>query len=170
VAQQLAVSHPGLRFELQEREPTEVMQLLADDRIDLGFVYDFSLVPRFRDDGGALRFIFAAPLVLAVPTSRTAPAIIDSPQRLASVANLPRVVNSRGDDDGELVEYLCGRRRPSRYRAQGRQFGAHPGVRSRRSRDGARTGVGAGARGRTPCADVHRRPATADICGNPTGP
>jgi DNA-binding transcriptional LysR family regulator len=72
VAQQLAVSHPGLRFELQEREPTEVMQLLADDRIDLGFVYDFSLVPRFRDDGGALRFIFAAPLVLAVPTSRTA--------------------------------------------------------------------------------------------------
>jgi DNA-binding transcriptional LysR family regulator len=107
VVQQLAVSHPGLRLELQEREPTEVMQLLADDRIDLGFVYDFSLVPRFRDDGGALRFIFAAPLVLAVPTSRAAPAIIDSPQRLASVANLPWVVNSRGDDDGELVERIC---------------------------------------------------------------
>jgi DNA-binding transcriptional LysR family regulator len=107
VVQQLAVSHPGLRLELEEREPTEVMQLLADDRIDLGFVYDFSLVPRFRDDGGALRFIFAAPLVLAVPTSRAAPDVIDSPQRLVSVADLPWVVNSRGDDDGELVERVC---------------------------------------------------------------
>jgi DNA-binding transcriptional LysR family regulator len=107
VVQQLAVSHPGLRLELQEREPTEVMQLLADDRIDLGFVYDYSLVPRFRDDGGALRFIRAAPLVLAIPTSRTAPGMVDSPQRLASVADLPWVVNSRGDDDGELVERVC---------------------------------------------------------------
>jgi len=107
VAQQLAVSHPRLRLELQEQEPAEVLQLLADDRIDLGFVYDFSLVPRFRDDGGALRFICAAPLALAIPTSRTAPASIDSPQRLASVADLPWVVNSRGDDDGELVERVC---------------------------------------------------------------
>jgi DNA-binding transcriptional LysR family regulator len=83
------------------------MQLLADDRIDLGFVYDYSLVPRFRDDGGALRFIRAAPLLLAMPTSRNAPGIIDSPERLASVADLPWVVNSRGDDDGELVERVC---------------------------------------------------------------
>jgi len=45
--------------------------------------------------------------VLAVPTSRTAPGLIDSPQRLASVADLPWVVNSRGDDDGELVERVC---------------------------------------------------------------
>jgi DNA-binding transcriptional LysR family regulator len=107
VVQQLAVSHPGLRLELQEREPMEVMQLLADDRIDLGFVYDYSLVPRFRDDGGALRFIRAAPLLLAMPTSRNAPGTIDSPERLASVADLPWVVNSRGDDDGELVERVC---------------------------------------------------------------
>lgn len=107
VVQQLAVSHPGLRLELQEREPMEVMQLLADDRIDLGFVYDYSLVPRFRDDGGALRFIRAAPLLLAMPTSRNAPGTVDSPERLASVADLPWVVNSRGDDDGELVERVC---------------------------------------------------------------
>ena len=45
--------------------------------------------------------------MLAVPTSRTAPGLIDSPQRLASVADLPWVVNSRGDDDGELVERVC---------------------------------------------------------------
>jgi DNA-binding transcriptional LysR family regulator len=107
VARQLAVSHPGLRLELQEQEPAEVMQLLADDRIDLGFVYDYSLVPRFHDDGGAMRFIRAAPLVLAIPTSRTPSRTIDSPQRLASIADLPWVVNSRGDDDGELVERVC---------------------------------------------------------------
>jgi DNA-binding transcriptional LysR family regulator len=107
VAQQLAASHPGLRLELQEREPAEVMQLLADDHIDLGFVYDYSLVPRFRDDGGAMRFIRAAPLVLAIPTSRTPPGTIDSPQQLASIADMPWVVNSRGDDDGELVERVC---------------------------------------------------------------
>jgi len=107
VVQQLAVSHPRLRVELQEREPAEVMQLLADDRIDLGFVYDYSLVPRFGDDGGALRFMCTSPLVLAVPTSRSVPGPIDSPQRLASVAGLPWVVNSRGDDDGELVERVC---------------------------------------------------------------
>jgi DNA-binding transcriptional LysR family regulator len=107
VVQQLATSHPLLRVELQEREPAEVMQLLADDRIDLGFVYDYSLVPRFGDNGGALRLMCATPLALAVPTSRSVPGPIDSPQRLASVADLPWVVNSRGDDDGELVERVC---------------------------------------------------------------
>jgi DNA-binding transcriptional LysR family regulator len=107
VARQLAISHPGLRLELQEREPAEVMQLLADDQIDLGFVYDYSLVPRFRHDGQVLRFICATPLVLAIPAGRTAPALIDTPQRLAAVAHLPWVVNSRGDDDGELVERVC---------------------------------------------------------------
>jgi len=74
-------------------------QLAALER-DLG-------VDRFGDDGGALRFICASPLVLAIPTSRTAPGLIDSTQQFASVADLPWVVNSRGDDDGELVERVC---------------------------------------------------------------
>src|SRR5262249_60535379 len=52
VVQQLAVSHPRLRLELQEREPMEVMQLLADDRIDLEFVHAFSPVPPFSLERG----------------------------------------------------------------------------------------------------------------------
>jgi len=107
VARQLAISHPRLRLELQEREPAEVLQLLADDRIDLGFVYDYSLVPRFRDDGGAVRFICATPMVLAIPAGRQAPAVVDSSALLESLADLSWVVNSRGDDDGELIERVC---------------------------------------------------------------
>src|SRR5262245_8693721 len=107
IVQELATSHPGLRLELQEREPTEVIQLLADNQIDLGFVYDFSLVPRFRDDGVALRFLHAEPLVLAVPASRIGSGLVESIEAVASSAGLPWVVNSRGDDDSELVERVC---------------------------------------------------------------
>src|SRR5690348_1080878 len=38
--------HPGLTVAIQEREPDEVLALLAEDAVDVGLVYDFSLVPR----------------------------------------------------------------------------------------------------------------------------
>ena len=38
--------YPLLELEIQEHEPDEVDQLLDDDQIDLGFDYDYTLVPR----------------------------------------------------------------------------------------------------------------------------
>ncbi|MGC0416406.1 LysR family transcriptional regulator [Embleya sp. AB8] len=109
VAGELALSHPDLRLELQEREPAEVLELLAHDRVDLGFGYDYSLFQRFRDDGAAVRMMCRTPLVLAVPAGRGAvPERIDVPRELRALEALPWVVNSRGDQDGELVSRLCG--------------------------------------------------------------
>ncbi|WP_433243394.1 LysR family transcriptional regulator [Streptosporangium sp. CA-135522] len=107
IARRLAVSHPGLLLEVQEREPAEVVELLADGQVDLGFGYDYSLVRRFQDDGGAVRLMCETPLMLAVPAAMRAPARITSPDDLRAFADAPWVVNSRGEDDGELVRRMC---------------------------------------------------------------
>lgn len=103
----LAVSHPGLQLLLQEREPPEVTRLLDEDRVDLGFVYDYDLVPRGYD-GYAVRQLCDTPLVLAVPSGRALPDVIDEPGRLAALAGESWVVNSRGADDDELATRVCG--------------------------------------------------------------
>ncbi|WP_439680098.1 LysR family transcriptional regulator [Embleya sp. MST-111070] len=108
VAGELARSHPALRLELQEREPAEVLDLLAHDRIDLGFGYDYSLFQRFAHDGAAVRMMCRTPLVLAVPAGCAVPGRIAVPRELRTLERLPWVVNSRGDQDGELVSRLCG--------------------------------------------------------------
>ncbi len=108
VARELATSHPALRLELQEREPSEVLELLADGRIDLGFGYDYSLHQRFHDDGAAVRMICRTALALAVPASPALPPVVDGPRDLRALRDAPWVVNSRGDQDGELVSRLGG--------------------------------------------------------------
>ncbi|MGY0236540.1 LysR family transcriptional regulator [Longispora urticae] len=99
VVRPLAASHPDLRVELQEREPPEVAALLADDEIDLGFVYDYNLVPRFADDETA-RYVCSTPMVLVVPAGPV-------PTRLEDLAGEPWVANSRSEDDTELAERCC---------------------------------------------------------------
>jgi DNA-binding transcriptional LysR family regulator len=108
VTRDLDTSHPALRIELQEREPSEVVDLLADDRIDLGYVYDYSLYQQFAPDGGAVQLVCCTPMVLAVPEVIKVSESISSAVDLRQFQHLPWVVNSRGDQDGELVSRLCG--------------------------------------------------------------
>src|SRR5664280_691385 len=42
----LRAEHPGLTVTMAEREPDEVVALLGEDAVDVGLLYEFSLVPR----------------------------------------------------------------------------------------------------------------------------
>ncbi len=93
VAGELARVHPLIELELQEREPAEVDELLDADQIDLGFVHDYTLVPR---GGRHVRTLLgSSPVMLAVPPGSAAPARIRTPDDL----------EDPGDE--ELASRLC---------------------------------------------------------------
>jgi DNA-binding transcriptional LysR family regulator len=105
VANELARTHPLVELELQEREPTEVDELLDADEIELGFVYDHTLVPR---GGRHIRSLLASsPMMLAVAPDSPVPARIRSPDDLESVRNAFWIGNSRDTGDDELAKRLC---------------------------------------------------------------
>lgn len=102
---ELARRYPAVRLELQEGEPPEVLSLLDDDRIDLGFVYDYTLVPRTWRHPGTL--LHTSPMVLAVPEQSVVPDRISTAEDLASLRDERWVANSRDSADDELTERLC---------------------------------------------------------------
>lgn len=101
----LAAAFPAVTLELQEGEPPEVISLLDDERIDLGFVYEYSLVPRQWRHPHTL--VHRSAMVLAVPTD------IDAPERITTAADLAGfrhqrwIANSRDSADDELTHRLC---------------------------------------------------------------
>jgi DNA-binding transcriptional LysR family regulator len=91
--------HPGLVVTMQEREPAEVAALLAQDAVDVGLVYDFSLVPR----GIAAPPFGEVPMALVVPRGER--------RSLAELLGDPDtgwITNSRAPDD-ELVHRVAAR-------------------------------------------------------------
>jgi DNA-binding transcriptional LysR family regulator len=101
----LARTYPLLELELQEREPAEVDQLLDAGQIDLGFVYDYTLVPR---NGRHIRSLLTGtPTVLAVPPGFTCPCPIRTPGDLEAFRDTPWIGNSRDQGDDELAARLC---------------------------------------------------------------
>jgi DNA-binding transcriptional LysR family regulator len=105
VADELARMHPLVELELQEREPTEVDELLDADQIDLGFVYDYTLVPR---GGRHVRSLLGlSPMMMAVPPDSAVPARIRTPDDLESVHDAFWIGNSRDSGDDELAARLC---------------------------------------------------------------
>ncbi len=105
VAGQLARSYPLLELELQEREPAEVDELLEAGQIDLGFVYDYTLVPR---GGRHIRSLLcSSPMMLAVPPGSAVPACLRTPDDLASLRDEFWIGNSRDPGDDELADRLC---------------------------------------------------------------
>ncbi len=105
VAGELARVHPLIELELQEREPAEVDELLDADQIDLGFVHDYTLVPR---GGRHVRTLLgSSPVMLAVPPGSAAPARIRTPDDLESLRGEFWIGNSRDPGDEELASRLC---------------------------------------------------------------
>jgi DNA-binding transcriptional LysR family regulator len=100
---ELSARHPQLRISLQEREPREVDTMLADDDIDVGFVYDYSLVPRYHPDQGAVRLLAEQPMALLVPAHRRA-GPREEPAETLGRAPATWITNSRGSDDDELLQ------------------------------------------------------------------
>jgi DNA-binding transcriptional LysR family regulator len=105
VAAELARLHPLLEVELQEREPAEVDELLDSGQVDVGFVYDYTLVPR----GGrhARSLLCGSPMMLAVPPGSAVPALIAAPEDLACVRDALWIGNSRDPGDDELASRIC---------------------------------------------------------------
>jgi DNA-binding transcriptional LysR family regulator len=90
--------HLGLTVAISEREPDEVLRLLAEDAVDVGLVYDFSLVP--RDVRGAA--FGDVPMALVVPAGER--------RGLAELLADPAtgwITNSRGPDDDELLSRVA---------------------------------------------------------------
>ena len=74
-------------------------------QIDLGFVYDYTLVPR---GGRHVRSLLGSrPMMLAVPPDSAVPAQISAPDDLESVRDAFWIGNSRDSGDDQLAERLC---------------------------------------------------------------
>src|SRR5918993_3718257 len=101
----LRAAYPDVRVELHEAEPDETEALLDADRVALGLVWDYTLVPRAWRHPHTL--LGAVPMLLAVPPDAGVPDRIRTAADLESVRELEWVGNSRGGGDDELAQRLC---------------------------------------------------------------
>ncbi|HEV7657327.1 MAG TPA: LysR family transcriptional regulator [Mycobacteriales bacterium] len=102
---ELARAYPEVRIDLHESEPDETELLLDDDRIDLGLVWDYTLVPKVWRHVPAL--LSSTPMVLAVPPGSAAPDRIRTPADLEPLRDVEWIGNSRSGGDEELARRLC---------------------------------------------------------------
>ena len=101
----LAAAYPKVRIELHESEPDETEALLDDDRVDLGLVWDYTLVPRVWRHVPAL--LASTPMVLAVPPGTEVPDRMRTPADLEALRDVEWIGNSRDGGDDELAHRLC---------------------------------------------------------------
>lgn len=111
----LATDHPRVEVHLYEHDPDAAVELVRYDRMDLGIIYDYTLVPRELPPELTVHELGGEPLFLAVPaegrdddTSEDSP--MGAPLRLSDVRSLSDAswfANSRGEDDAELARRLC---------------------------------------------------------------
>jgi DNA-binding transcriptional LysR family regulator len=101
----LSARYPRLTVSLHECEPREVDALLADDDMDVGIVYDYSLVPHYRCDDQAVRLLCEVPMALVVPAYQDV-----GEQEIGRILGDGRtewITNSRGTDDDELLHRVA---------------------------------------------------------------
>jgi len=104
VITELALSHPQVRVLVNEYEPIEAFELLADDDLDLALTYDYNLAPAPTDNALTTVPLWTSGWGLAVPA--------DEAPRGARAADLsqwadhPWIVNSRNTADENAVRML----------------------------------------------------------------
>ncbi|MEU9015015.1 LysR substrate-binding domain-containing protein [Streptomyces sp. NPDC048479] len=99
--------YPRIVVEVHEHEPEHTAELLRSGSIDLGIVYDYSLVPRTLPPELSAQQIDEQPLYLAVPADHPDAARPVTVPELAQFATTGWIANSRGTDDDELVQRIC---------------------------------------------------------------
>ncbi|MEW1658663.1 MULTISPECIES: LysR family transcriptional regulator [unclassified Streptomyces] len=92
--------HPGLTVTMAEREPAEVRELLDRDEIDIGVVYDLSLVPRTMPTTA----YHQVPMELAVAAGDDRPA-----EEIFADPATDWITNSRSSDDDRLIRHVTAR-------------------------------------------------------------
>jgi DNA-binding transcriptional LysR family regulator len=105
VVDELTRAHPLLELEIQEQEPDEVDSLLDDNQVDLGFEYDYTLVP--RGGRGVCTLLSTSEMKLAVHPDLDLPDPIRTPSQLAAFRDVDWIGNSRDSADDELAARLC---------------------------------------------------------------
>jgi DNA-binding transcriptional LysR family regulator len=102
--------HPGVEVRLYEHEPEQTLELLLAGELDLGVVYDYSLVPRSLPAGLSVRRLSEQSLLLALPAGHPydpGPGRPVALPELGRLADAGWITNSRGSDDDELVARVC---------------------------------------------------------------
>ena len=105
VLPELARAYPRLELRIQEKEPDEVDALLDDDEIDLGFEYDYTLVP--RGGRGVCTLLSSSDMRLAMHPDLAPSHPIRTPEDLAAFREVDWIGNSRDSADDALAERLC---------------------------------------------------------------
>ncbi|MFF7215016.1 LysR family transcriptional regulator [Streptomyces sp. NPDC008238] len=106
----LRAEHPRVEVQLYEHEPEQTLALLLSGDVDLGIVYDYSLVPRPVPDGLGARQFATQPMVLLLPDGHPGDPGPGGPVPLSGLGRLSGagwITNSRGSDDDELVQRVC---------------------------------------------------------------
>ncbi|BFV55585.1 LysR family transcriptional regulator [Kitasatospora sp. CMC57] len=107
MASRLRRLHPGVEVEMSEHEPEGTVELLRSGEIDLGVVYDYSLVPQPWPPELSARRFEVQPLYLAVPADHPDAGRPVALAELTAFAESGWITNSRGTDDDELVHRVC---------------------------------------------------------------
>jgi DNA-binding transcriptional LysR family regulator len=102
---ELVHRYPEMSVTMEECEPDEVAALMARDAVDVGLVYEYSLVPR----GTTGSLFVEVPMALVIPDGETR-----SLGELMADPAIGWITNSRSRDDDELI------------RRVGASFGARP--------------------------------------------
>jgi DNA-binding transcriptional LysR family regulator len=105
VLDQLARDYPKLELQIQEQEPVEVDALLDDDELDLGFEYDYSVVP--RGGRGVCTLLATNEMELYVHPDLAVPQAIRTPEELGQFQDVDWIGNSRDSADDELAVRIC---------------------------------------------------------------
>ena len=106
VARELQTSHPLVRLHLFEHEPTEALDLLLADRVDLALTYDYNLAPyRFGSTVQAVP-LWQTSWSLAVPAGTECPEA-DAPATFRQFRDRDWVVNSRETADEEVIRTVA---------------------------------------------------------------
>ena len=101
----LQSAHPTVTLQIQEQEPAEVRQQLADDQIDLGLVYDYNLAPHVPDRSTSERPLWKTPWALGIP-SEISVTPGDSIAVFRQFATVDWIVNSRGSADDQVIQTI----------------------------------------------------------------
>jgi DNA-binding transcriptional LysR family regulator len=103
----LAVSHPRVRLLFSEHEPTEALQLLAADGVDIALVYDYNLAPIAVDRAMESRSLWSTGWALGVLGPAGPPGGPNARTVFDRYREHDWIVNSRNTADEQVVRILA---------------------------------------------------------------